>query len=130
MEAVLLRELPLTVDRIGADPEAAGADRGELRLEIAEVAALLGAPRRHRPGVEEQDDRPSPQLVGEADGMAVLGRQLKVGDSLTGAHTVVSKHRTPEKRPNGSGTPNCPPRLRRGAPRPGRAFGVSGAPSR
>ena len=119
---MLLRELPLAVDWIGADPEAGGADGGELRLEVAEVAALLRAPRRHGPGIEEEHDRASGQLLRQADGAAVVGRQLEVGEGVTGAHAL-SKHPDAEKPPKtlpGSGG---------GRPVRGGQSGESGAPS-
>ncbi len=43
-------------------PEAARADGGELRFEVTEVAALLGAARSHGPGVEEEHDRATLQF--------------------------------------------------------------------
>ena len=54
VEPVLVGELVLLVDRVAADADALPADRGELGRQVAEVAALLRAPRGHRRRVEEQ----------------------------------------------------------------------------
>ena len=83
VEAVLLGEPLLALDRIGADPEPAGAEGGELAGQVAEVAALRGAAGGQGPGVEEQHHRSLSQLVGQADGAAVAGRQLEVGREVT-----------------------------------------------
>ena len=57
VEPVLVGELLLLLHRVDADTHSTGARLGELGLHVPEVAALLGAPRCHRGGIEEQDDR-------------------------------------------------------------------------
>ena len=57
VEAVLVGELLLLLDGVGADPDALSAGLLELGGEIAEVAALLRAAERHRGWIEEQHDR-------------------------------------------------------------------------
>ena len=57
VELLLVGELGLLLDGVGADTHPAGPDGGELAGQIAEVAGLLGAARRHRRRVEEQHDR-------------------------------------------------------------------------
>jgi hypothetical protein len=55
---------------------------GEVRVEVAEAAGLLGASRGVVLRVEEQDDR-LPLRVAEADLGAVRGERLEVGGTVT-----------------------------------------------
>ena len=89
---MLVAELLLALDRVGADADALGADRGELAGEVAEVAALLGAPAGQCLRVEEQDDRPLASSVGELARVAVLVGQLEVGYNV--AYFDASSSRT------------------------------------
>ena len=74
VEALLVGELGLLLNGIGADADAAGADGGELRSQVAEVAGLLGTARRHRRGIEEQHDRAVGEKLCEASHSARLVR--------------------------------------------------------
>ena len=87
VEAVLLGELALLVDRVGADPDALGPNLFELGLEVAEVAALLGAAVGHRRGVEEQHDWAFGQEVAQlALGAGLVGK-LEVLNHVTLFHS-------------------------------------------
>ena len=81
-EGLLLVELLLLVDRVGADADGLRADGGELGLEVAEVAALLGAAVGHGGRVEEQHDGPVGEEVAQLAGRAGLVGELEVGDGV------------------------------------------------
>ena len=61
----------------GAHADPLGADGGELLAQVAEPAGLSGAADRHGVGVEEQDDRPLAELVGEPPRRSVGVRQAR-----------------------------------------------------
>src|SRR5205085_9867894 len=83
VEVVLGGELLLALDRVGADAEAASPEGAELGTQVAEMAALRRAARRHRLGVEEQDHGALTELLVKADGLAVVGHELEVGYLVT-----------------------------------------------
>ena len=86
VERVLLAEFALTIHLVGTDTDALRARVRELRREVAEVAALLRATARQRLRVEEEDDGPLLQRVGELERAAVVGRELEVGCDVAGFH--------------------------------------------
>ena len=55
-EFVLVVEGLLPIHRIGADPRALGAEFAELGRQVTEMAAFDRSTRRHRLGVEEEDE--------------------------------------------------------------------------
>ena len=85
-ELVLASELVLALDRVGADADPARPECLELRPDVAEMTALLGASRREGLRIEEQDHGSFLQLLGQAHGPARLRRQLEIGYQVALAH--------------------------------------------
>ena len=83
VEAVLVGEGLLLVDDVGADPDPARADLGELVRQIAEVTTFARAPRGHRRRIEEQHDGPVGEQIDEAALGARLIGQLELRRQLT-----------------------------------------------
>ena len=73
VERVLVAELGLAVHRVGADTDPLGADRRELPGEVAEVAVLPRATRRHRLRIKEQHDGAVGQRFGQLEAAARVG---------------------------------------------------------
>jgi hypothetical protein len=95
VEPVLVGELVLLVDRVAADAHALTSGGGELGPQVAEVAALLRAARRHRRRVEEQHHWPVRQQVAQLARRARLVGQLEIVDHVPYVHvrTVVREWR-------------------------------------
>ena len=79
VEVVLVGELLLLLDGVGADAHPLRPGRLELGLQVPEMAALLGAAVGHGAGVEEEHDR----TVGEQLAQPAGGPRL-VGSSKSG----------------------------------------------
>src|SRR5262245_15416247 len=75
-EAVLLVEGKLLGRQVGRDADDVGADPGEARPVVAEVARLPGAPGRVGLRIEVHEELPAPVVV-EPDRRAVLVEQLE-----------------------------------------------------
>ena len=86
VELVLVRELLLLRDVVGADAHPLGTHRLELRLHVPEVAALDGAPRRHGRRVEEQHHGSGGGELAQAPRDAVLVGKFEVGCQIAGVH--------------------------------------------
>ena len=89
-ELVLVIELALPINLIGADSHSSGAELIELGAQVAEMTALLGSARCHCLRVEEQDDRPFLDQGRESDLGAVLIAGREVVDDLANLHASES----------------------------------------
>ena len=85
-ELVLSRELLLALDGVGTDAQPACPECRELRSDVAEMTAFLGAPRREGLRVEEQHNGSLLQLLGQTHRRAFLRRQFKIGSQVSFAH--------------------------------------------
>ena len=88
-ERLLLVELLLLLDRVGADADGLCADGGELGGEVTEVAALLRAAVRHGGRVEEQHDRA--RWTRKPLSLRVRARlvgELEIGDDVAFVHPL------------------------------------------
>jgi hypothetical protein len=83
---VAVGELLLPRHAVAADADALHAGGGELGADVAEVARLAGAARRHRRGIEEQHDRAVVEQPGQRLGNAVLVGKFEVRDDVALAH--------------------------------------------
>ena len=86
VELLLVGELGLLVDAVGADPDALRTHGPEFGCQVAEVAGLLRAPGRHRGRIEEQHHRAVGQEVAEPAVGAGLVGQDEVFDTITTLH--------------------------------------------